>query len=178
MQTTARRKGRKRKAGYRSPSGRRHQPDPRLVVLAQPHRRGLPGNQSGDQRLENRLGQLHFIGAISASEYAAGKWYAGVVARWRAVMSAPDPTRQPQPGRGGEIPNDEAERRVAEYTKARRALAGAGAMAVSITDDLILRDQPLPEHGFRSLMAGLRALDKYRGEACQAQLRSTPARRS
>lgn len=154
------RRGRKRKSGHRMPSGRvRREPeDPRLVVMAQPHRRGLPPTQSGDQRLENYLGNLHFIGAINSRELAAGRWYQQVVARWRAVMSVADPTLQPVPANGGHIPAEEARRRIEEYNDARKALEATGPFTVSTVDNFVLLNQPLPERGFRVLLKGLRGL--------------------
>lgn len=155
------RKGRKRKSGYRKPSGDLILEDPRLTVLAQPHRKGLPAKQAGDQRLENRLGELHFIGAITSAELAAGRWYQRVVARWRAVMSVADPALQPIPGRGGDIPEEEAQERVKEYNAARAALKDAGA-SMEAVDNFVLLNQPLPERGFRMVVKGLRVLAKHR----------------
>lgn len=159
------RRGRKRKSGHRTPSGRiiRTQDDPRVIVWAQPHRKGLPSTQSGDQRLENLLGNLHFIGAITSAELAAGRWYQRVVARWRAVMSVADPSLQPIPASGGDIPTEEAQERVKEYNAARKALIEAGA-SIETLDNFILLNQPLSERGFRVLMKGLRVLVKLRQE--------------
>lgn len=164
-QGALKRRGRKRKQGYRSPSGRLQTPreNMRLVVEAQPHRRDLPEGSRHDELAESPLGRLVLFGWITRNEHEAAKKYHGIVHRYWAVVGAPDPTMQPVPGSGGDIPYDEAERRKAAYHKARHALIEAGTGAASAVSAVVLYGVVPDYVTATSLRCGLGQLLKHFG---------------
>lgn len=133
-----RRAGRCRKANaLRHPGGQlvRGDEDARHVALAQPHRRGWGVGRDKwgkvtdkrlDQRAESPLGRLCLAGRITRREYDAGRRFATIVARYRAVISAPDPLGQRIGGSGIPISDGEARERKEAYDEMFRALADAG----------------------------------------------------
>jgi hypothetical protein len=88
------RRGRKRKAGRREPSGRlRRKPkqvEERVrIARAQPHRRGLKSNDRPSELAESALGRLCLTRTISAGERAAGETFAAIVGKYRRVIEGP-----------------------------------------------------------------------------------------
>ncbi|WP_040577214.1 hypothetical protein [Methylopila sp. M107] len=61
----------------------------RLVVLSQPHRRGLPVEARRDHRAESAVGRLFLTGQITASECEAGERLAARKAAFDRALAAP-----------------------------------------------------------------------------------------
>lgn len=168
------RKGRKRKAGPRSASGRltnEDSEDRRVVVFNQPHRRhlltrdadGRVVDRRRDQRAESVVGSLNLVGAITDREYAAARLYRTVVMRYWAVLGVPDATMQPVPGRGGEIPPAEALLRQRADERVRKALNHAGRAAVRCVNRVVLYGMELETGALAELRRGLQALAAHFG---------------
>lgn len=175
--------GRKRKLNVvRYPNGTPHRhDDPRLVVLAQPHRRGwkVETKENGrkvrdqrlDQRAENPLGGLNLVGAISDAQYLAGKEYARVVARYRVVLAAPKPYPRSIGSadriEGGYsetlLSDDECERRESAYQRAFEALWDAGQSAAHAVARVAVYEEACPHGRFSDLIRGLEALSLHFG---------------
>jgi hypothetical protein len=105
MPTTTNRKGRKRKSGRRTTSGRViHAPvDYRAMGALQPHRIRLPEALRCDEKAESVLGCLNLIYRISKrtsanrpgitdEQYEAGRRYAVLVGAYLAMAGAPRST--------------------------------------------------------------------------------------
>ena len=152
------RKGRKRKTTVkRDASGKSRGEDMvREVVKRQPHRRWLQEAHRLDQRAESHLGRLALARHVSAVEYEAGKHYAGVVARYRAVISARDPLRQGSPGSGLNMLAAEARRRTIEFNDAFECLGGQYIQR--LVARVAVYDEPCPYGSMEALRYGLRAL--------------------
>ena len=180
--STMARKGRIRKAGARFPGGKlKPEADIRSVVLAQPHRRGLPvifdtsGRVATDKRLDQKaedfLGNLSLINAITDQEYAAGVKFRAVTAKYRTVISARDPLLNPPAGSGPGLSDYEAERRKEAYTEAMHALEMAGFADLAMprllpkltTIHIVIDNMPLRSGELRSFRCGLQALAKLWG---------------
>lgn len=89
------RRGRKRKAGSRHPSGqlvRERAPDDRVRSSRQPHRRGLSEDDRFSEKAESMLGRFNLRHIISDAEHDAGALYAAVVGAYRSVIEAPRAT--------------------------------------------------------------------------------------
>jgi hypothetical protein len=114
--------GRKRKPVKREKNGRAIRgpiPDQRAHALDWPSRSHLPAKDRLSEKAATPLGGLNILGVITNEEYEAGRRFAGIVMRYRAVIEAPNPA----PGgndQGGRtfIPMDESERRTVDYNQA------------------------------------------------------------
>lgn len=175
--------GRKRKANVaRYPNGTPHRhDDPRLVVLAQPHRRGwkVETRESGrkvrdqrlDQRAENPFGGLNLVGAITDAHYLAGKEYSRVVARYRVVLAVPKPYPRSISSadriEGGTsetiLSEDECERRESAYQRAFEALWDAGQRSAYAVARVAVYEEACPQGRFPDLVRGLEALSVHFG---------------
>jgi hypothetical protein len=94
MPTTTNRKGRKRKSGRRTTSGRiiRAPVDYRAMAALQPRRIGLPVALRGHERAESVLGCLALLNRISEAQYESGRRYAVLVGAYLAMAGAPRST--------------------------------------------------------------------------------------
>lgn len=83
--------GRPRKKGRRQPNGQlaRTYVNPKAQVAAQPHRASVPVRYRETPEAESMFGRLALRGAITPAQYEAGKRYALLAARWRAVKGYP-----------------------------------------------------------------------------------------
>jgi hypothetical protein len=170
------RRGRPPKAGERYASGRLRPDDPRIVALAQPHRRGEKFRL--DQRAETPLGGLNIVGQLTDEQYEAGRQYAGVVGRYRVVIGAPRASPSSAgilvaDGLGGGAPPlsiDEAERRKREYEAAYEALWDAGQRAAKAVARVAVYGEAWLPGMLSELRTGLSAL--------AAHFRLTHARKS
>lgn len=158
---------RPRKKGRRHPNGQlcRLPDDPRAVALAQPHRRFLPPSQKLDQKAESPLGGLNLVGLLSDEAYEAGRRYAAIVARYRAVIDAPKPhassVTDEAPGPAPELDRAEARRRKAEYDRAFAAVSEAGQRAARAVARVAVHGEACPGGGLKDLERGLAALARH-----------------
>lgn len=93
------RKGRKRKDGLRTRSGKLSEANAEraarglqsvmAVALSQPHRVWLGKGRRGDQLAENALGRLLLAGKITESEYWAGDRWRRLVGEFHQVLASP-----------------------------------------------------------------------------------------
>lgn len=90
------RKGRKRKAGLRTPSGHLSRSKAAMIAKAeqgltqnQPHRRTVPKDMRSDQRAESVLGHLFLTGKITEPECWAGESYRTAMWDFHRVMASP-----------------------------------------------------------------------------------------
>lgn len=85
------RKGRKRKAGGRKPSGDliARPVDYRSIAALNPDRRCLPISQRLSEKAGTLLGRLNLVGQISDGEYEAGTRYQRIVAQYLQMANAP-----------------------------------------------------------------------------------------
>ncbi|MDQ0305313.1 hypothetical protein [Ancylobacter polymorphus] len=93
------RKGRKRKEGRRTRSGKLSEANSERaarglrgvmdVVLSQPHRAWLGKGRRDDQLAENALGRLLLAGKITESEYWAGDRWRKLVGEFHQVLASP-----------------------------------------------------------------------------------------
>ncbi|MBS7532111.1 hypothetical protein KHC28_00330 [Ancylobacter sonchi] len=92
-------KGRKRKTGKRTPSGklseskaekaRRGLGDVRSVAMAQPHRAAVGKDRRLDQRAATELGRLFMIGRIDEAQYWAGERWFRLIGEFHQIMASP-----------------------------------------------------------------------------------------
>lgn len=176
------RKGRKRKQGYRHPCGQLIDPSKaevtetekavaKVIAISQPHRRAIPAELRHDAKAENALGRLELGGKISRKQYEAGKWYAGVVRRYRQVIMAPNPTPGSIAGAqivgaGGpmHIDDDEVERRTSIYNSAVEFLfEKKGQRVAKAVAHVAVNDREADRECLRLLVLGLEALAVHRG---------------
>jgi hypothetical protein len=123
------RKGRKRRSGYRTPSGdlaRQKRPDDRLLAAMQPHRRQLPEKDRLSEKAVTVLGRLNLFGRITDEQAEAGRKYAAGVNAYRAVIGSMDPLMSPAPGFGKGMSDEEAIRRKEAYDAAFELLSQLG----------------------------------------------------
>lgn len=88
------RKGRKRKSGYREPSGRamRIEVNYREMAALQPHRRDLPENIRTSERAESVIGKLNLLKVLDEQQYEAGRRFAVITGAFRAAIQVPRTT--------------------------------------------------------------------------------------
>jgi len=171
------RHGRKRKSGRRRYSNGRLVAEKgidRLIIAARmPHRGPIPQNLLLDQKSECELGRMCLLGRITEEQYSAGRIYAGLVARYRAVLGGPAALTNGAHGFDclGESPCPDCEcmRRKNQWQEAHDALRTAGHDAVYAVQLVVLEDKELPR-GHRPdlrppLIWGLSALKQHFGLA-------------
>lgn len=85
------RKGRKRKSGRRTASGRliAEKLDFKGFVAAQPHRNWLPPSLQAHERASDVLGCLNLLKLISEHHYEAGQRFAVIVGAYRVAIGTP-----------------------------------------------------------------------------------------
>lgn len=170
--------GRKRKASsVRTPSGqisRAKQQDPRMTVLAQPHRAGRLSEWRGttvgrfleDDRLHTRhLSKKTLLDA--ANRFA--KHYAG----WQAAVASRRPMAVTAGRSAGPEDTDRTLKAVEAYEKANRALQHCGHAVRQATHAIICdhRDESyvMPFHIAYHLTEGLKALCEHYGLDCRGE---------
>ena len=169
--------GRKRKGGHRHPGGQLvdEKPiEPKVIAFTQPHRQSVPEGLRHDPKAETHLGRYQLRGVITVYEYEAGKWYAGVVNRYRTLIDAPKPDAKSNAGvmlgGGGsrtEIDDDEAARRKAAYNTAVELLMDVGQRSAKAVKDTAIYDKPCLD--LIPMRHGLIALAVHRGMLTASQ---------
>jgi hypothetical protein len=171
-----RKAGRKPKKGKRYPSGKvipekmtseqiiAHR---KVVAATMPHRRGLPAEVRHREMAESPLGALQLIGAITQQQFDALHEYRKIVARYRAVISAPNPNPQaPQLGhvRGVAslvLSDEQAIARRERYLRAFEAITGHHARTV--VNSVVIHDRPLQAGDLPYLTGAADSLIKHFG---------------
>ena len=174
------RKGRPRKTGYRHPCGQLIDPSKtevteaekalaKVIAIRQPHRQSVPAALRHDAAAENVLGRLFLGGKITREQHEAGKWYAGVVRRYRQLIMAPNCnpgsiSGATIVGSSGpiHIEDDEAERRKSVYNAAFELLDLIGQRVAKAVAHTAVHDRPAGD-GLKLLVMGLEALAVHRG---------------
>ena len=175
------RKGRKRKEGPRYPCGQlidlskaevteAERALAKVIAIRQPHRQGVPAELRHDAKAENTLGRLELSGKITREHYEAGKWYAGVVRRYRQVIMAPNANPGSISGAtitGGGAPthieDEEAARRKSVYDAAFELLDSKGQRVAKAVAHVAVHDRPIDREALKLLVVGLEALAVHRG---------------
>lgn len=165
--------GRKRKPGRRKPSGDRIVPtfDPKAVARMMPHRQEVPEPIRHDPKAESQLGRYELNGSITRWEYDAGRWYAGVVNRYRTVIGAPNASPASNAGKVvsvfGAAPlvidPDEAERRTSAYNGAFEVLSNVGQRSAKAVARVAVYNERCPDGLWSLMRLGLLALAVHRG---------------
>jgi hypothetical protein len=167
--------GRKRKIGFRHPSGDlvRLQFDARGLAGLQPHRVWLPEEKRMDQKAASPLGCLNLLGVLTNAQYLAGVRYAVVVGKYRAVIETPRAISGA--GRGYDCPGDlkcgrdgapcECRRRKERYDAAFAAVLEPGQRAARAVARVAVHGEPCPRGALPDLKRGLDALAKHFGGA-------------
>ncbi len=118
--------GRPRKTGRREPNGRlqRGWVDTKAQVAAQPHRRDVPKSYRKWPEAESMFGRLMLNGKITPAQYVAGRQYAELAERYRAVKGYPpihpgamDPLRSGR-GMGADAPDHVIRAAIRDYDAA------------------------------------------------------------
>lgn len=134
------RRGRRRRAGPRYPSGKlisqKEVMEARIIAFHQPHRQGAPESKRHDPKATWPFGILNLRGVIDDDEYQAGILYGRDVRRYRAhfLADVPDPSPQSiagfmEPrGGGGSFEADPVKIKRA-YDAAYEAVSDAGLKA-------------------------------------------------
>jgi hypothetical protein len=172
--------GRKRHSGARYPCGQLMDPAKapvteeekaiaKVIAIRQPHRQDVPAELRHDAAAENVLGRLFLSEKITREQHEAGKWYAGVVRRYRQLIMAPNCNPGSISGvtivgSGGpvHIEDDEAERRKSIYNAAFELLDGIGQRVAKAVAHTAVHDRPAGD-GLKLLVIGLEALAAHRG---------------
>ena len=122
------------------------------------------------QAFGTQLGRLYLNGQVSATEFAAGKRWAEIVANYSIACRSPSPPRTLSLDAIGIRPTDpdtatgeremrRHERASAEYLAGRNALRLVGLEAERVVDSVCARDCALAGFGeLNALRAGLQAL--------------------
>jgi hypothetical protein len=164
------RKGRKRKSGRRTASGRLipDKTDFKGFVAAQPHRSWLPEGQRRDEKAGDVLGCLNLTKLISDHAYEAGRRFSVIVGAFRQVIGAPRGTAGG--GRGWVCAPDticlakpegcECERRTVNYRNACSYLQSAGQKAYNITYQVVISEMIPGLSQMADLTQGLAALER------------------
>lgn len=168
------RKGRKRKSGRRTASGRlATQPTIRDhgLVAEQPHRNWLPESLRGHERAGDMLGCLNLLNCISEHQYEAGRRFAVIVGAFRAMIGTPSGTagcgrhyacfpelcarlRREDPAG----PLCLCEDRTAKYRDACSYLQSAGQKAYNVTYQVVISEMIPSQEQMSDLTHGLAML--------------------
>lgn len=180
------RRGRKRKAGRRHPSGqlvRAAQPDDRIRSARQPHRRGLPKEMRLSEKAESPLGRLLLTGKLrgpfeydderASDRYEAGQLYAQAVGAYRSVIEAPRSVSGSGRGSACEIEGKREQfcdpascaclRKKERYDGAFEALMRAGQRAAKVVARVAVHREAIAPQDLVYLVAGLDALARHFG---------------
>lgn len=167
------RPGRKRKAGRRHPGGelvRDKQPDDRIRMSRQPHRRGLAPELRGAEQAESPLGRLALRGVIDEDQLIACEHYAVLVGQYRSTIEAPRTTGGS--GRGVECEpllcraypeNCSCAKRRDRYMRAYEALAEVGRAALMAVNRVAVQHEELAPSQLVYLEQGSDALARHFG---------------
>jgi hypothetical protein len=121
----------------------------------------------------SQLGRLHVVGKITASEFAAGKHWAQLVAGYSVACQSPRaPSTVLLDASGGQPTDPDSdvgikearrhERASAQFAEGRYVLKLAGHEAERVVDDVVMRDQaPAGFTELESLRTGLSALSNW-----------------
>lgn len=163
------RRGRKRKSGRRTTSGRLivDKTDFKGFIANQPHRRGLPEALRTHEKAESLLGCLNLTKRISDEMYEAGQRFQVVVAGFRQVIGAPRGTA----GNGRGYPcrptlcsafpeNCTCEQRTAKFRDACAYLQSAGQKAYNVTYQVVISEMIPSQEQMSDLTHGLAMLAK------------------
>lgn len=154
------------------------------IAAAQPHRRHLESNDFNprhaktDRRCDQRAGHpfdaMLLTGVLTELQHMAGMRYAGVAARYRAVIMAPHPPGSwlgkldRVDGRRGwdedlttEDAEAEARHRKRVYDDAYEALERVGHRSARAIADVVIRGLPCPPGWLDLLKAGLDCLARH-----------------
>jgi hypothetical protein len=189
MQLGRNRKGRKRKSGYRKPSGDviLIRTDYRAMAALTPTRISLPAAYRLDERAETQIGRLNIVWRTSGLpyatrpgipdvEYEAGTKYANVVRAYLRLANAPrlaqmqnlwpsgsDPEALPAQRRSVELDPD-GEKVTERYTRAYEAVSdSAGRPGHMAVNRAVVHDQPCSADQLIHLRVALRGLAAYFG---------------
>lgn len=170
------RRGRPKKPGRRTPSGRlitdREIMEARVIAFRQPHRQGAPESKRHDPKATWPLGILNLTGAIDDAQYQAGVLYGRDVRRYRAhyLADVPDPSPQsiagfmePRGGGGQLMPDADARKVKGAYDAAVIAVMDAGQKAAKAVARMAVFGEPCPVGLEFPLKLGLTALVKHYG---------------
>jgi hypothetical protein len=162
---------RRKSLARREPNGRiqRQEPDISPGEVRRLRSAALRGLRDAEWGTE--MGRLYLEGKLTAAQYAAGKWWATLAARYAdAIGAKPHPkpialergsaSHQCDPGseRGMEIAQTH-ERDVRRFLAVYEALQKCGAVVVQAVRDLCEYDQsPVGHYQFTKLIEGLNAL--------------------
>jgi hypothetical protein len=163
------RKGRKRKSGRRTSTGRliAERVDFKGFIAAQPHRNWLPAALQQHERAGDVLGCLNLKKLISDNGYEAGRRFSVIVGAFRQVIGAPRGTAGG--GRGyGCNPSDcqnlgelcICEQRTANYWNACAYLQSAGQKAYNVTYQVVISEMIPEPSQMAELTQGLAALER------------------
>lgn len=166
----ANRKGRKRKSGYRTPSGQlvRQYVDYRKMAAEQPHRRDLPGRARLSQEATTSLGRLHLFGKIPEAWVLAGYEYARRIGAYRATTSGPRATA----GNGhwggcnpdlcrADMAECECDRRTKAYQELFEVVNKCGRRVERVVNKIVAHDEELGGFELNLLSIGLEALARH-----------------
>jgi hypothetical protein len=169
--------GRRKKAGLRYPSGRLRDETPktpeaidrfrRRIAASMPHRRPLPADRRHLDLAESPFGALALMGIITKDQFDAGFEYRKIVARYRAVISAPrqNPAAMSLNDiRGGNIPvlsDEQAAARRQRYMRAFEAITSRWGKL--IVNSVVIHDRPLQQGDLQWLTKALDELAKHFG---------------
>lgn len=170
------RRGRKRKAGKRYPSGdlvkQQEVMAARLIAFRQPHRQEVPESKRHEQEAEWPFGRLFLRGIISEVEYRAGKLYGRDVQRYRShyLADVPDPNppsiagfMQPVHGGGGPVDDATANKIKDSYNNAVEALFDAGQRAAKAVARMCVFGEGCPTGLQDHMIRGLQQLVTHYG---------------
>jgi len=164
------RAGRKRKEGRREASGRLQRPTlaqiaaaqksaqdvEKIIVLAQPHRRG-----SHDPMTESALGRfLLRMGTDNRPLFDAGQDYAKLRAKWLSLWSAPLADRDAIAGSGGDVDMATQREWLAKLGKLEDAMLQCGVAGLGWVESLASdnKDMPVGHPAERETLCALNAL--------------------
>lgn len=165
------RSGRKRKQGverYRDGRERRETvADIKSVVHTQ-RAKVVPMRELDSEKASTPLGVLHLNGKLTLAQYQAGVELTGVIARWRAAISAPNPNPASMGGRSGVLSMmDEAtevkrkRRAIEDYERAKGVLTDCGYAVYTTVMHLCGSERDILS--VDPARRGLQALVKYFG---------------
>src|SRR5262245_6688384 len=171
-------RGRKRKLGARSPSGRLR-PAPRIsrehVARSMPHRKGL-GDSAVSHLAENEFGRMLLAGHISSEQYVAGNYYNRCWRNYIGTLGGPRRLGHAASRRGNNCGQCEPDscackKAAAEFLAADNVLMREGQAVKHAVMHVVVFDQA-PDSDRVPLIIGLNALAWYfgltKGEAAES----------
>jgi hypothetical protein len=170
-------KGRKKKAGKRTPSGQLSRSasailerGERELGMMQPHRAWLPEASRLDQRAESELGRIYLAGHITEPQCWAGEKWRGIVQDYRRFLASPVTAgsmlgQMVASGAGQEEESGTTERPETDEERRTRVLAQHGAAmraiprsAFPVMEAVVILDHAHHATQLPALQIGLSAL--------------------